>query len=195
MATRTERRYAPELNQQGDGQDRYEDLRQRYEFLRANAEEVVRENKALRQQAPAAPQSLAGAFLILLAFVIVGRLAIFQFVQDGGATADTVGLISNVLFGAGTVVLLFVWARTEWGEIEWLAIPKFVLVFVALLFAGSVFSDGALLRGEFKAPATHPFLAGLIAIVALLLAASPLAVMCVRWILHSLQNLFGAGGE
>jgi hypothetical protein len=193
MAVRNERRSTPEMNQRGDGQDPYEDLRQRYEFLRANAEEVVRENKELRKQAPGVPQSMAGAFLILLAFVIAGRLAVYQFVQDGGTTADTVGLISNLLFGGGSVLILFVWARTEWGEIEWLAIPKYVLVIVALLFAGNLFSDGALLRGEFSAPATHPFWAGLIAIAALLIAASPLAVLVVRWTLHFLHRIFGGG--
>jgi hypothetical protein len=195
MATRTERRYAPELNQQGDGQDRYEELRQRYEFLRANAEDVVRENKALRNQGGGAVRSTAGVFLILIAFITVGRLALYQFVQDGGNAADTVGLISNALFGAGSLLLLFVWIRAEWAEIAWLAIPKYVFVFVALLIAGNLFSDGALLRGDMKAPATHPILAGLIAITALLLAASPLAVLAVRWVLHFLQNLFGNGGE
>ena len=196
MVTRTERRAAPDLNQRSDVHDRYEDLVQRYEALRTNAEEVVRENKSLRKRGDPAARSTAGVFLILLAFLAAGRLALYMIVEDGGTTANTLGLILNVLFGGGSLLLLFAWVDAEWKEVSWLAVPKYVFVAVMLLVCASLLSDGALLRGEWSAQATHPILAGLIAIVALLLAASPLAVVAVRCILRLLNDaVTGNGGE
>jgi len=187
MAIKTERRVSA---QPSGAEDSYEDLRERYEFLRANAEEVVRENKALRNQGAPRARSTAGVFLVLVAFVVVGRLALYSFVEDGGTGTQFIGNVTDVLFAAGSALLLYSWVRAEWAEIAWLAVPKFVFVFVMLLICTSVFSNGALLQGDWSAPPTHPILASLIAVVTLSLAASPLAIVAVSSILRLLN-----GGE
>ena len=190
MSVRTERRAAPDL------QGEYEDLLHRYENLRTNAEEVVRENKMLRQQPSADMRSTAGVFPIILAFMVLGRLSLHLFVGDSGSEGGPLGVLVNLLFAGGAVVLLIVWVRAEWVEISWLALPKFVLALVPLLVAASTVSDGALLHGDWRAPATHPILAGLIAVIALLAAASPLAVAVVSMVLRRLNDLVsGSGGE
>jgi hypothetical protein len=192
MATKTERRMAPMPNRHDDVDDSYDDLLQRYELLRTNAEEVVRENKSLRNERTSY-RSTAGVFLVLLAFVIAARFAIYEFVQDGGVTAGTIGTLSNVLFCGAAIMLLFAWAAAEWEEIGWLAVVKYAFVLVTLLFAVSEVSDGALLQGHFSAKATHPLFAGLVAVAALLMGASPLAVAAVKSIMAFLNDVLGGG--
>jgi hypothetical protein len=183
---------APVPNRHDDVEDSYDDLLSRYDLLRRNAEEVVQENKALRNKENSY-RSTAGVFLVLLAFVIAARFAIYEFVQDGGASAGTIGTLSNVLFCGATIMLLFAWAAAEWEEIGWLAVVKYAFVFATLLFAASEVSDGAILQGHFGAKATHPLFAGLVAVVALLLAASPLAVAAVKSIMTFLNDVLGGG--
>lgn len=192
MALKTDRRITPMPNRRTDADGSYDDLLERYELLRTNAEEVVRENKALRDGKDS-HRSTAGVFLVLLAFVIAARFAVYEFVQDGGVTAGTIGTLSNVLFCGAAVMLLFAWSAAEWEEIGWLAIVKYAFVFVTLLFALSEVSDGAILQGHFSAKATHPLFAGLVAIAALLLAASPLAVAAVKSIMTFLNDVLGGG--
>lgn len=189
MATRAERRVSPDF----DPDQRYEELLERHERLRADAEEVVRENKALRDQQTPPLRSTAGVFLILLACLIVGRLALYQFVEIDGNASAALSVLTNLLFAGGSVVLLVMWVRAEWEEVVWLAVPKFTIVFVLLLFCADVVSDGAILRGEWRAELTHPILAGVIAIAGLLMAASPLAVLLVRGALQLVNN--GLGGK
>jgi hypothetical protein len=193
MTTKSERRVGSEP---GGAEDRYEDLRERYDFLRANAEEVIRENKALRNQTAPSARSTAGVFLILVAFIVAGRLALYFFVENAGTGAHAIASLSDILFAAGSALLLYAWVRAEWAEVAWLAVPKFVIVFVTLLICASVFNDGALLRGDWSASPTHPILASVIAIVALSLAASPLAIVAVSSILRLLNGVSGGqGGE
>ena len=190
MGLRTERR----VNAEPDGTDeRYEELWERYESLRTDAEQVVRENKALRNQRQSNLRSTAGVFLILTAFVVAGRLAIYLFVENGGTGPEVIADLSDLLFGAGSALLLFAWVKAEWAETAWLAVPKYVFVFVMTLFCANVVNGGALLRGDWDAPPTHPVLAGLLAVAALTLAASPLAVVAVNSALRAVNGLGGHG--
>ena len=122
MPMKTERRVTPDFNEHADIRERYQDLVDRYQSLRENAEAVVRENKALRQRTPSIPQSTAGVYLVLLAVVILGWLAIFRFVEDGGTGVGIACLVWNFLFGAAAALLLFAWVVDEWKEIAWIAI-------------------------------------------------------------------------
>jgi len=194
MTTRTARRMAPAPINENDGDDRYAELLDRYNLLRTNAAEVVQEYKSLRED-KAPFRSTAGVFLVLLAFVIAARLGIYEFVEDGGGAAGMIGILSDVLLCGGAIMLLFAWVCAEWNEIAWIAVVKFAFVFFALLLGASIVDDGALLHGHFSARATHPIMAGLVAIGALLLAASPLAVAAVRGIMDFLNDKMGGGGR
>ncbi len=194
MPANTARRMAPDMNDRDEWQVRYEDLSRRYEDLRHDAAEVVRENKAIRNAPDMAGRPLAGVFQVLLAVLVLGRLAIFEFVQHGGTEAKVIGIASSVLFCAGSIVLLFVWIRLVWEEIQWLAIVQYVLVFVLMLVSVRVLDDGALLSGDFHAGATHPILAAAIGVLTFLFAASPLALLAVHGVWDALANMFKKGG-
>jgi hypothetical protein len=195
MASRAERRTAPGFPEPNEWEQRYEDLSQRYEDLRRSAEEVVRDNRAMRSEAPVPGRHFAGAFQVLLAVMILGRLALFEFVQHGGTTANLLGVLLTLLFLGGSIVILSVWVRIVWEEFQWLAIVNYVLVIVMGLISISVLDDGALFRGEFRADAIHPVLAALIAILTCLLAASPFAVLVVTGIWDGLANIFKERGK
>jgi hypothetical protein len=195
MASRAERRSAPGIPEPHEWQERYEDLSQRYDDLRRSAEEVVRDNHAMRNETSIPGQHFAGAFQVLLAVMILGRLALFEFVQHGGTTANLLGVFLTLLFLGGTLVILSVWARIVWEEFQWLAVVNYVLVIVMGLISLSVLDDGALFRGEFRADAIHPILAALIAVLTCLLAASPLAILVVSGIWDALANIFKDGGK
>ena len=176
MPGKSERKYSPDVNDYADLRQAYDDLFERHENLKSDANTVAREYQAMRNDGTAMPHSTAGLFLVLAACLVVGRLVLYQFVEDAGSSAHIEGLISDVLFAAGSGVLLLSWVKSEWQEIRWLAVPKFVFVFVMLLICASTESGGALLDGDISAPAVHPIIAGLMAIATLLLAASPLFV-------------------
>lgn len=193
MPTNSTRRMAPDLNDQDEWQVRYEDLSRRYEDLRRDASEVVRENKAMRNEPGAMGKPLASIFQVLLAVLTLGRLAIYEFVQHDGTEAKMIGLVCSVLFSGGSIVLLFVWIRMAWEEMQWLAVVQYALVFVLILISVSVLDDGALLSGDFRARATHPILAAAIAASTFLLAASPLAVVAVSGVWDVLTGMFKKG--
>lgn len=193
MPTNTARRMAPDFNNQEDWQARYEDLLEHHEDLRRNAADVVRENKAMRNSRGQMERPLAGIFHVLLAVLAVGRLIVFELVQHGGTEARVVGVLSSVVFGVVSIVLLYNWVRMAWEEAQWLAVVQFVLVFVPILISLSVLDDGAFLSGDFHADATHPMLATVIAVSAFLLAASPLELLVVQWVWNLLAGMFQRG--
>jgi hypothetical protein len=195
MPTNTARRMPPDLNERNEWQVRYEDLLERHEDLRRDAADVVRDNKAMRNDPDMAGRPLAGVFQVLLAVLVLGRLAIYEFVQHGGGDAKVIGVLSSVLFCGGAIVLLIAWIRMAWEEMQWLAIVQYVLVFVLILVSVSILDDGALLSGDFHADATHPILAAVIAVAAFLLAASPLALLAVCGVWDALTSMFKKGGS
>jgi hypothetical protein len=194
------RNYRQRAEPEDDAEARYDDLLERYEFLRSNAEEVIRENTALQNQAVPAPQppapvirSTAGVFLVLLAFLVLGRCALFAFVQDWGMRESGAGTIFNLLFGPAAVLLLAVWVRAEWKEIAWLAAIKYIFVFVMLFLCTEILDGGALLSGDFDTTPTDPIAATFLAVVSLFFGASPLPVRIVRWLMRFLNAVFGGG--
>jgi hypothetical protein len=193
MPANAARRMAPDMNDRDEWQARYEDLLKRHEGLRRDAAEVVRENKAMRNDPGMMGPPLAGIFQVILAALVLGRLTIYEFVQHAGTKAHMIGTICSFLFCAGSIVLLFKWIRITWEEMQWLAIVQYLLVFVLILISASVLDDGALLSGDFHADATHPILASVIAVLTFLLVASPLAPLAVHAVWDILTGMFKKG--
>jgi hypothetical protein len=165
-------------------QEENERLRNKAENLKRAADEVTRENDELRQQAGGAENApipnAAGVLLLIVAISLAGRLVLYVFVEDYGRKAQTEGLASNVVFGAGAVVMLIAWVYAEWQTVQWLMIPKMVLVLVTLAIAGQAIRNGS-----------PPLYVGLAAIGALLFGASPFFIWLLRSMMHFLNDPIG----
>jgi hypothetical protein len=166
-------------------QDENERLRTKADNLKRAADEVAQENERLRQQQAGDAQdepipNAAGVLLLIVSIILAGRLFLYVFVEDYGRKAQTEGLITNIVSGAGTVVMLVAWVYVEWQSVQWLMIPKVVLVLVTLAIAVSAIRDG-----------DPPLVIGLAAIGVLLFGASPFFIWLLRTMMHFLNDPIG----
>lgn len=140
------------------------------------------------------PENVAGVFLLLIALLIAGRMALYAWAESWGARAHIEGIVSNAVFGIGAVIILIVWVDAEWQAVRWLMIPKAITIFVSVVICASAISGGALLEGVAGGSPVHPGLVALLAVAACLLAASPFWVWALRSTMRFLNNPMKAFG-
>jgi hypothetical protein len=126
---------------------RIEELEAENEALRdalAETEQkaVALANELMQMKMQGNPRGAPPAlFLIILAVVLAGRMALYVFVEHMGLTARTEGWMANAVFGAAALFLLWGWVTVEWRTRGLLVIAKGTLLAVALAIAASEFSQ------------------------------------------------------
>ena len=135
--------------------------------------------------------NVEGVLLVLVAIVILARLALYAYAEDWGTKAPVEGLLSNIVFGALAVVLLVAWAHAAWMAMQWLMIPNALTVLVALVLCASAISGGALLDGVMGVAPVHPGRVAVAAIAAVLFAASRWWTWLLRTVVAFLNDPAG----
>jgi hypothetical protein len=123
-----------------------------------------------------------GAMLVVIVFIVLGRLALYGAVENWGTAAAAEGILANLVAGAGSAVIFGYWAWEAWRQCAWLMIPSAVLVLVTMVICGAAILDGP--QGENVGPAAF------LAIVALLIGASPIFIRLIKHTMEFLNHPF-----
>src|SRR5580704_1585593 len=94
-----------------------------------------RENERLRREAPkpqqpqqtpksSTPESKEGAFLLIVPFIMGGRLALYALVEDWGTRSGNVGIVADIAFGILALIVVGVWLRATWQAQRILMVPS-----------------------------------------------------------------------
>jgi len=129
-----------------------------------------------------------GAFPLIMAVIIAGRMVIYAYVEHRGSFGKDWSLGLTVLFGGLALTVFGKWLDEGWKQLQWRMIPKIVIVLVAFLVSLSVFSDGHVWEGVMETPKGMPWAATALIMAALALAASRACERGLVAILNFLDN-------
>jgi hypothetical protein len=138
-----------------------------------------------RPQAPTGPPD-PGKLLLVIIFVIWGRLAHYAFVEDWGSKGADGGRLLNGVAILLVIVLFFVWMRMEWSRSRWLMLPSALLVLVATKICLTAMNFGADGYKDFLP--SHPVWIAMGASAALMVAASPLFKFLMHHVMEFLTD-------
>ena len=124
-------------------------------------------------------------FLVIFALLVLGRMALYVYVEQMGGNAGIEARPANGLFGGASLIVLGIWVVNEIKSSGWLMMPKAMVIVVALVIAASVFSNGRIWEGTATVPGGQPWNAVALVLAGLLVAATPFC----EWLVNTIVDL------
>jgi hypothetical protein len=160
-------------------------LRQECAKLRAQRQELqekLDQKAQTKQEKPEKSEKRSSIFLIVAALIVAARLVIFIVVEQWGAQAK--GLDFSISVGAiffGVVAVIH-WMGADYEEEGIILGGRVVFLAVQTLIAISILNPKIMSDAD-AGPPVHPVLASVFLIASLLLAATRLCFVIMRWLL------------
>jgi hypothetical protein len=120
-----------------------------------------------------------GMYPVIIAGLVAGWMGIYMALENREGL-DNLRMGASVVFGGAAVAVIWKWVQVGWSERQWLMIPNFELVLLALLASAQIFSGGMIWDGTVESPDGHPVRAIMVILSALIFAATS---YCERGIL------------
>jgi len=158
-------------------------LKRAAETVARKYEEAMHENEELR-----AAENGPGALLLVVVFIIAGRLGLYAFVEDWGNAAANEGVVANIVSILGSLIVLCAWAREEWRRSRWLMIPAGIVVSVALVVCGASLIGGENIAGMPVSHRAHTSFVALFACAGFGLAASRFFTWMIKRAMNFLNH-------
>src|SRR5579862_5211756 len=95
----------------------------------------MKNNVEEKQESTSLQDRAIGVFCMLLVILAMGWMFNYVFIEKMGRVFPEEGIGADVVFGGAAVAVICKWAEVGWRLIEWLMIPKFVTVLLAIVIA------------------------------------------------------------